>query len=346
VAAVSPTLYAPANGVITLLAHPGDTVTKGQTLARLDSPDLASHFSQEQAAMQELDFEYQRTRLDAETQLRQAQENLKNAQVDENTAKRELERSQKAFELGAYSELQMIHARDNFEKAQSALEEAQETLKAKPVQNSFDINGKKASLERQQIVVADLKRQVDALSIRSPVDGQVGQIQVADRANMAKDSPLLTVVDLSALEVEIAVPESFARELTVGMGALLTGTGGEWKGSLGAVSPEVIGGQVTARVRFAGAKPEGLRQNQRLSVRILLEHKDQALQVDRGTFVDQDGGGYAYVVEKGVASRHPVRVGAVSINKVEILDGLKVGDQVVVSGTEVFNHADRVILSN
>jgi HlyD family secretion protein len=68
--------------------------------------------------------------------------------------------------------------------------------------------------------------------------------------------------------------------------------------------------------------------------------------VDRGSFVDQEGGGYAYVVHGNVAERHPVRLGAASFAKVEILGGLKAGDQIVVSGTDAFNGAERVILSN
>ena len=69
------------------------------------------------------------------------------------------------------------------------------------------------------------------MNVQSPVDGQVGQVQVADRASVAKDAPLLTVVDLSALEVEIKVTESLARDLRPGMSAELEGGGRHWQGS-------------------------------------------------------------------------------------------------------------------
>jgi HlyD family secretion protein len=62
--------------------------------------------------------------------------------------------------------------------------------------------------------------------------------------------------------------------------------------------------------------------------------------------VDQEGGGFAYVVRGNIAQRAPVRLGAASIAKVEILDGLAVGDQIVISGTDAFNGAQRVILSH
>jgi HlyD family secretion protein len=345
VAAVSPTLYSNALGTVTLKVHAGDTVSKGQVLAVIDSPDLTAKLSQEEATSVGLRIDWQRATLDAEQKLLQLRDAFNQAQVDQKTSQRELERSRKAYELGSYTELQALKAQDSLEKAQFAFQQAKMNYESQPKQNRFDIDSKKALFDRQQYLVADLRRQVDGLNVSSPVEGQVGQVQVADRASVAKDAPLLTVVDLSALEVEIKVTESLARDLRPGMSADLEGGGHHWQGSVSGVSPEVVGGQVTARLRFGAEKPAGLRQSQRLSVRILIDRRDNVLMVDRGAFVDQEGGGYAYVVHDNVAERRPVRLGAASIAKVEILDGLAVGDQIVISGTDAFNNAQRVILS-
>jgi HlyD family secretion protein len=346
VAAVSPTLYANALGTVTLKVHAGDTVAKGQVLAVIDSPDLTAKFSQEDATLAALRLDWQRATLDAGTKLAQQRDAYNQAEVDQKTAQRERDRSRKAYELGAYSELQALKAEDALEKAQFAFQQAKTNFDSQPKQNRFDVDSKKALLDRQQFMVDDLKRQVDGLSVKSPVEGQVGQVQVADRASVPKDAPLLTVVDLSALEVEIKVTESLARDLRPGMSADLEGSGHHWKGVVSGVSPEVVAGQVTARLRFGDEKPAGLRQSQRLAVRIFIDRRDNVLMVDRGSFVDQEGGGFAYLVKGNVAERHPVQLGASSISKVEILDGLSVGDQIVIAGTDSFNGAQRVILSH
>jgi HlyD family secretion protein len=346
VAAVSPTLYANALGTVTLKVHAGDTVAKAQVLAVVDSPDLTAKLSQEAATLASLRLDWQRATLDAEHKLTQLRDAYDQAEVDQKTAQRERDRSRKAYELGSYSELQALRAEDALEKAQFAFHEAKSAYDSQPKQNRFDIDSKKALLDRQQFMVDDLQRQVDGLNVKSPVDGQVGQVQVADRSSVAKDAPLLTVVDLSALEVEIKVTESLARDLRPGMTADLEGGGRHWQGVVSGVSPEVVAGQVTARLRFGAEKPAGLRQSQRLSVRIFLDRRDNVLMVDRGSFVDQEGGGFAYVVHGNIAQRTPVKLGAASIAKVEILDGLSVGDQVVISGTDAFNGAQRVILSH
>jgi HlyD family secretion protein len=346
VAAVSPTLYANALGTVTLKVHAGDTVAKGQVLAVDDSPDLTAKMSQEEATLVSLRLDWERATLDAEHKLSQLKDAYDQAEVDQKTAQRERDRSRKAYELGSYSELQALRAEDALEKAQFAFQQAKSSYDSQPKQNRFDIDSKKALLDRQQFMVDDLKRQVDGLNVKSPVDGQVGQVQVADRASVAKDAPLLTVVDLSALEVEIKVTESLARDLRSGMTADLEGGGHHWQGVVSGVSPEVVAGQVTARLRFGSEKPAGLRQSQRLSVRIFIDRRDNVLMVDRGSFVDQEGGGFAYVVHGNIAERHPVQLGAASIAKVEILDGLAAGDQIVISGTDAFNGAQRVILSH
>jgi HlyD family secretion protein len=237
-------------------------------------------------------------------------------------------------------------AKDTLQKAKLTTLHAKADLGMDNDSLNFDIKSKKLAHERQELLVKDLERQVDDLNVKSPVDGQVGQLFIAERATVAKDAQLLSVIDLSALEVEMKVPESFARDLGIGMAGEITGNGNTWKGLVSAISPEVVNGEVAARLRFDGATPKQLRQNQRLSVRILLDKRDNVLTVQRGSFVDESGGNYAYVVRGGIAEKKPIRVGASSIDKVEILDGLKEGDKIVISGTDNFKDAAKVAISD
>lgn len=346
VAAVSPTLYAPATGAVTLQVHAGDTVKKGQVLAVVDSPELLNKLAQEQSNADALEVDYQRAQIDARKQRAQLQEDFENARIDQQTADRNLGRYQTAFDRGAESRMDVDRAKDTLEKARIATAHASANLGMDNSSLGFDIESKKLAHDRQLLLVKDLQRQVDDLNVRSPVNGQVGQLFVAPRATVAKDAQLLSVIDLSALEVEVTVPESFARDLGAGMPAAISGNGNDWKGVVNTISPEVVNGEVAARVRFVGEKPQNLRQNQRLSVRIVLDKRDNVLTVARGSFVDESGGNFAYVVHDGIATKTPIRAGASSIDKVEILSGLKEGDRIVISGTDSFKGAQRVAISN
>jgi len=345
VATLSPTLNAPAAGLVVLDVKAGDAVEKGQRLAVIDSPDLKSTLAQEEATLESLRTDWMRARLEADRKLSQLRDAFEQAEIDRKTAQREADRSRRAFELGAYSELEMLRSQDGLEKAKFAQTQAQSAYQSQPAQNRFEVDSKKSLLDRQQLMVEELRRQVDRLQIRSPVAGRVGQVLIGDHASVTKDAPLLTVVDLSALEVEIPVPESLARDLVAGVNAQIEGDGRKWNATVSAVSPQVVNGEVTARLRLADEKHDGLRQSQRLAARIVLDQRQNVLMVDRGLFVEQ-GGGYAYVVHGNEVERRAVRLGAVSVEKVEILAGLKVGDRIVISGADAFHDAPRGRLTN
>ena len=345
VAAVSPTMYATSGGAVTLKVHAGDVVKKGQVLATIDSPELTNKLAQEQSAADAMEVDYLRSQIDAKKKRGELQKVYDNASIDQTSAQRDLQRYQKAFSQGAVPSMNVDKAKDEVEKARITLEHAKADLSNDGASLDFDIKSKKLAHDRQVLLVKDLQRQVDELNVKSPVDGQVGQLFIAERATVAKDAQLLSVIDLSRLEVEMKVPESFARDLGIGMAGEISGNGNTWKGLVSAISPEVVNGEVAARLRFDGDTPKQLRQNQRLSVRILLDRRDNVLAVQRGSFVDESGGAYAYMVHDGIAEKHPIRVGASSIDKVEILDGLKEGDRIVISGTDSFKNAARVAIS-
>ena len=346
VAAVSPTLYATSGGAVTLKVHAGDTVKVGQVLATIVSPELTNKLAQEQSNADAMEVDYRRAQIDARKQRSALQETYDNAVIDQTTAERNLDRYQKAFAKGAVSNMDVDKAKDALDKAKIATTHAKANLGLDNDSLNFDIQSKKLAHERQLLLVKDLQRQVDDLNVKSPVDGQVGQLFIAERATVAKDAQLLSVIDLSALQVEMQVPESFARDLGIGMAGEISGNGHTWKGLVSAISPEVVNGQVAARLRFEGETPKQLRQNQRLSVRVLLDKRDNVLTVQRGSFVDESGGSYAYLVRDGIAKKTPIRVGASSIDKVEILEGLKEGDRIVISGTDSFKSAATVAISN
>lgn len=346
VAAVSPTLYAGNAGAVTLLVQAGDQVKRDQPLARIASPDLAARLAQERSNADALQSEALRADADARQQRATAQGQLDTAAIAFKTAQNELARQAQAFEAGATARAQVDQARDAVDRAQVALKQAKDLLNLKDDAMRFELQAKRQAFERQQLVVKDIERQHDELTVRSPVDGQVGQLFVSDRMSVAKDAKLLTVVDLSQLEVQMQVAESFARELQPGMPGEISGNGQQWKGKVSSVSPEVVNNEVAARLRFDGALPEQLRQNQRLSVRVLLDRRDSVLGLQRGSFVDEGGGRVAYVLrDDGIAEKRAIRLGAQSLSRVEVLEGLKPGERVIVSGTEQFRGTERVAVS-
>lgn len=346
IAANSPVLYAISAGTVTLKVVAGDVVKQGQELAVIDSPELRSKLAQEQATLAGLEAEAGRAALDATLARATASKVTDQAAIDRQAAVRELERYQRGFDGGAVPQVNLAKAQDELQKAEITLQHARSDAALQSRGADLDARNKRLLAERQKAVVEEVRRQVDALTLRAPFDGQVGQVQATQHTQVVANAPVLGVVDLSRFEVEIKVPESFARDLAIGMPAQLTsGSGQPFPGEIAAVSPEVVNGEVVARIRFSDQQPPGLRQSQRMSARILLDTRKDVVKVERGPFVEQSGGRYAWVVTGSTASRRPVTFGVSSLGEVEIIEGLQPGEKVVVSGTDLFGDAERVSIN-
>jgi HlyD family secretion protein len=342
VAAVSPTLYSRSPSTVTLQTHAGDTVKKGDVLAILESPDLADELKREQATYQELAAEVARQQILARKQKMLAKRDADTAEIDRLSAQRTLERYDSVSNEGVVAKIDYQKARDALQAAEIRARHASQAAELESDNVALELKTKSAQLERQKLNLANAQRKVDELTVRAPVDGFIGTLSVPNRSVVPANAPLMTLVDLSALEVELEVPETYVADLGLGMAAEIQVGGGTARGKLSALSPEVVKNQVLARVRFSGAQPEGLRQSQRVSARLLIDEKPNVLMLPRGSFVESEGGRYAYVLRDGVAVRTPIKLGATSVSSVEILSGLKQGDKVVISGTETFENAARV----
>ncbi|HMB61019.1 MAG TPA: efflux transporter periplasmic adaptor subunit, partial [Xanthomonadales bacterium] len=106
-------------------------------------------------------------------------------------------------------------------------------------------------------------------------------------------------------------------------------------------SPEVINSEVVGRIRFVGESPPGLRQNQRVTSRIVMDELQNVLTLQRGSFADSAGGRLAYVMsEDGMARKRAITLGVRSVNRVEIVNGLQEGEEVIISSISEFQEND------
>lgn len=346
VAAVKPTVYAPAQGTVNLLVEAGETVEKGAILARLNSPALANELDQQLAILQRLETEVTRQGIEKKQRELRNQQTTDLAEVAIQAAARELRRAVAAWDERLISRQDYEEARDELARARLEYEHAKQNALLERETLTFELKTRALERDRQGLLVEDLQRRVQELTIASPVGGMVGSLAVEHKAAVAENQPLMTVVDLTAFEIEIQVPQEYGDDLALMMPVEITFGRESYTGQIKAISPEVEQNQVTARVRFSDTVPSGLRQNQRVSARVLLESRSDVLKVKRGAFLDSGGGRLAYVVDGDLATRVSIQTGSVSISEVEILGGLNKGQTIVISDIGGFENADTLLLSN
>src|SRR4030095_2317154 len=123
---------------------------------------------------------------------------------------RELERAQAAWNQGVIPKRDLDRAQDERDDARLTYDHAVANAKLLEDVLNFELKTKRVEVERQKLAVKELARRVDALSVKSPVKGMIGSLAVNQKAAVGENAALLTVVDLSALEVEFRVSESYA----------------------------------------------------------------------------------------------------------------------------------------
>jgi len=345
IAAVSPTLFATAPGTISYAVRAGDTVKKGQLLGTLDSPALRNEYERERASLDGVNAALARQEIEIRRQIMTSQQQADLTRVAIQAAERELKRAQAAWDERVISERDYREAIDAVSTAKLNYEHARDSTGLERDSLHLDLRTRRLERDQQALVVANLKRQVDELEVRAPVDGMVANLAQAERAKILESAPMLTVVDLSAFEIEFKVAETYAREIKPGMPSELTLDNRTYAGTVTAISPEVRESEVTGRVKFTSEQPPGLRQNQRASVRIVLDERNDVLKFDRGSLIDSPTR-FVYVVKGDRAVRTPVELGSASITEVEVIRGLNPKDRIVISDTRDYGDAPELVIAD
>lgn len=344
VAALHPTLYSPAQGIVILLVKPGAELKKGEALARIDSPELASRLSQERATLLSLRSELSRQQISARQAAVRAKQLSGMLGLKLEAANRALRRAKALQAEGLLGQFEYEKAQDDMELAKLEVDNARETAALEKESLAFEERNRRLHVQRQESVVDDLARQVAELRVDAPFDGMVASTSVQDRDAVVRNQALLSVVNLSTFDLEVELPEGYAVDVTPGTRAEVQVQGKPHPARVTTVSPEVQGGKVRATVAFDGESPAGLRQSERLETRLLLERRASVLKLARGPFLERGGGRQAYVVEGGVATLRTITTGATSVSEVEIVTGLRAGERVVVSDTSSFEGAQSVLI--
>jgi HlyD family secretion protein len=226
--------------------------------------------------------------------------------------------------------LELAHSRKKAELAKETMD--------------FELRTAQLDLDRQSLIVEDLKRKVSELAVLSPVSGLVSRVDVMDKDTVQPNQQLFVVVDLSEFEVEILVPENYADEIGQGTEAGIQYEGKEYSGEVRSLSPEVESSQVKGIVVFSDPAPTGLKQNQRVFTRLILDSRSDVIKVPRGPFLESLGGRQAYLVDGNIATLVQIKIGSVSVTEIEVQSGLNSGDEIVLSDLTRFEGAKTILL--
>jgi HlyD family secretion protein len=201
-------------------------------------------------------------------------------------------------------------------------------------------------VDQYQAIYKLRRKQLEELNVRAGAAGVVQQVPVEAGQRVAPGTILAKVAQPGRLKAELEVAETQAKDVVLGLSASIDTRNGIISGQVSRIDPAAVNGNVKVDVRLTGEYPKGARPDLSVDGTIDIERIPSVLYVGRPAFGQADSTvGIFRLLPNGEASRVQVKLGRTSVNTIEIIEGLREGDQVVLSDMSAWDSYDRVRLN-
>ncbi len=330
--------------VLRVRKQPGEHIEAGEAIVELDvgQAQLAVATLEDQIALKR--NEQERTRLELETTLADMRRRREIKQLELRSLQFEAARNRSLFERGVYTEDAARKSETDVERAGIELQQLDESMGA----------AQRTSTAREAGLVLEMKifaKQRDeaahVLQVATTASDRPGVLTwviASEGAAVRRGDQIARIADLTSFRVDATVSDVHAARVTPGMAVTVELGDAKLPGTVRTVHPAVENGALTFDVALDDPSDKRLRPNLRVDVHAITGSKPHALRLARGTFGAPDGSTCAFVVRGDRAVRTPIHLGLASFDAFEIVDGLREGDEVIVSDTTDFMHHPEVAL--
>lgn len=325
----------------------GVNVTPDTILMVLSNPDmelaandLEWQVKQAKANYEDLKVKLESSRLDQESTAARTKSEYMQSKLT-------LDRDRELFRLNLKPDLEVKLSEAKFDelKGRMANDAQRLAIMARSIQAQLD--AQQVQIEKLQAAFELKRKQVQQLVIRAGSGGVLQEIPVQVGQRVVPGAILARVSQPTHLKAELKIPETQARDITINQDAQIDTRNGVIQGKVMRIDPAAVNGTVTVDVRLLGDLPQGARPDLSVDGTIEIERLADVVYVGRPVFGQPNSQITLFKVEgdgKG-ADRIPVKLGRTSVNTIEIVDGLKVGDQVILSDMSAWDAQNRIRLN-
>jgi HlyD family secretion protein len=330
-----------------LILRPGAQVKVGTPIVELSNPDLVQQKNDAELSWRAAEAQLESLEAQLETSMLQSENNVANARSDHELAIKNLEANQELRKQGIVSDLtiQQLTAaaavrKNALELAIKQLEQAKATREAQLAPNRATVSQRQADFDR-------LTRQVSELTVRSSMEGLLQILSVEVGAQVGTGQQIVRVSDPTRLKAEIRISETQTRDLAIGLPASVDTRNGVVQGHVSRIDPSSTNGTVGVDVTLDGPLPPGARPDLSVDGTIQLEKLTNVLYVQSPAFGSENQTISLFKVDPATnqATRTQVKIGRRSVQFVEVVDGLREGDRVVLSDMSQYDAWDRIQIS-
>ena len=343
-------IAAPVEGrVEQKFVKPGETVTAGTVLVELSNPTLkqAAVDVEYQIKSAEADMNNLRARLESERMSQQAA--TAQIQSEYSQAKIQLDTDEQLAKEGLVPALTLRISRVRVEQLANRLEIERKRIGTSQSQTAAQIAAQQARVEQLRAQLRLNREQVASLQVRAGTYGVLQEVTVEVGQQITPGTNIARVADPTSLKAALQIPETQVKDIAVGQPATIdTRSGGAVvRGSVQRIDPAARNGTVIVDVRLEEALPQGARPDLSVDGTIELERLDNVLYVGRpstGGAAQQSVSLFRLEADGRTATRVNVKLGRTSVNNVEVVEGLREGDTVILSDTAQWDGVDKIRL--
>ncbi|MEI7035778.1 efflux RND transporter periplasmic adaptor subunit [Fulvimonas yonginensis] len=327
-----------------ILVWPGATVKPDTVLMRLGNPEVEDNLRNAQAQLAAAEADVAAKRAELHSQLLDQRVALAQARSDYASAKVKAEADAKAVKKDLIPRVQYEQGLIALGQLKSRMAIEQERVDNFAASMKAQMNAIEARAQQQRSNLLLRQRQADALQVTAGIDGVLQEVAVQEGARVAEGASLARVARPDVLIARLQVPEVQAKDVAMGMPVGVDTHNGVVAGRVERIDPAVRNGSVQVDVALQGRLPPGARPDLSVDGRIRIARLDGVLSVGRPALAKADGDLSLFRLDAGgdTATRVPVRIGAASVDRVQVLRGLKAGDRVILSDTSQWDGYDRI----
>ena len=329
-----------------LPVRPGATVTTGSALLDMSNPDV--QLEALEAGRQVTSAEAALVNLETTlaTQRLTQQASIASAEAAASDAKRQASQMASLGKQQLASGNDMALANERAAEQSARLTAEQGRLRVMDGAMSRQIALQRTEVQRARSIAEFQQARVNSMHVRAPEDGVLQTLPLELGQWVVSGQLLATLAQPGRLKAVLRVPETLARDVVVGQPVDIDTRNGIAKGHVLRVDPSVQNGTVTVEVALDGAPPRGARPDLSVDGTIELERLPDVLHVGRPAYGQGEStvGLFKLDPDGKYASRVPVKLGRTSVNAIQIVQGLNVGDRVIISDMSTWDNVERVKL--
>jgi len=339
---------APFDGrVADIAVLPGTSVSEDTVLVELRNPDLLQAVLDAEWNLQAAESDLINLKAQSHSARLTQRSNLAGLEAQYRNAKAKGDRDEVLYKQGLMLELDYRLSKSAVEELANQLAIEKERGEALVESLDAQLASKETSIRQLRAIVQLKHDQVSSLKVRAGATGVLQQVLVQVGQRIGPGADLAIVVQPRKLKAELKIPETQAKDVELGQVANIDTRNGVIPGRVSRIDPSVLNGSVDVDVRLTGALPPGSRPDLSVDGNIEIERLNNILYTGRP--VTASAGGAISLFKLNAdgkeANRVKVRLGRTSVNTVEILDGLKAGDRVILSDMSAWDSFDRVRLN-